>query len=303
MKIKKIIKKSYILVGVAIFFLLVKDIDLNRFKEVISGTNILYYSIASILYLPITFLKSYRWKKIMEVQQINYGTSDAFHMYGASTLLGLATPGKLGDFSKIAYLKKDNHSFGKAFLGSMLDKIFDLAFVIVFSIVLYLFFPLPLVIAVNYKKIILWGIAAVLVAGALVALLYAKKKEMMKNFISEIIYDLKSFSIGSSAIIFSITAIAWMIYFAMMYLIAMSIGFDKNAGFMHISFAVALALMSSLIPISMIGIGTRDAVFFFLFLPMGITKEAIIAFSFLIIINYLALFVVSFYCWLKKPVI
>jgi uncharacterized membrane protein YbhN (UPF0104 family) len=300
---KKIIKKSYILVGIVIFFLLAKDIDLNQFKSVLSGTNPIYYAISAFFYLPVTFLKSYRWKKIMEAQQINYGARDAFHMYGASTLLGLATPGKLGDFSKIAYLKRDNHSFGKAFLGSMLDKLFDLAFVVVFSVILYLFFPLPLAITVNYKKIILGTIAAAATAAVIITVLCSVKKKVVKNFIAEIIYDLKNFGGRNSIAIFLITAAAWLIYFAMMYLIATSIGLNKSAGFMHISFAVALALMSSLIPISMVGIGTRDAVFLFLFLPMGINKETIIAFSFLILINYLALFAVSFYCWLKKPVI
>ena len=42
----------------------------------------------------------------MDTQKIYYSIKDAFLIYGSSSLLGLVTPGKIGDFSKIAYLKK-----------------------------------------------------------------------------------------------------------------------------------------------------------------------------------------------------
>lgn len=302
-KMRKILRKAYLLIGLIIFIFIVKDIDFNQFKEVALTINFFYYISAAIIYLPIVFLKSYRWKKIMDIQKIHYSIKNAFLMYGSSSLLGLVTPGKIGDFSRMAYLKKDKHSLGRAFLGNFLDRLSDLFFISVFSIIAFFFLPLLPHLSLDYYTLIKWGGLAAALLSVLIIFFYLAKKESFYNFISEIVRDLKQFRINNILFILLISAINWLFYFFLIYLIAASINLHQTIGFLYLSFTAGIGILAAFVPISVLGIGTREATFIFLLTPLGIPKETIILFSLLVLVNYLTLFLIYLYCWFKKPVI
>lgn len=301
-KLKNILKKGYLVIGLLIFIWLVRAIDFNKLRDSFYAISPFYYVAAAFFYLPITFLKSYRWKKIMDGQKIHYSVKNSFLMYNAGSLLGLVTPARLGEFSKIAYLKKDNYSFGRALLGNFLDKIFDVIFGLVFLAAAVAFMPFLPNFSLNLDMLEKWAwVGAVLAVFA--AFFYFKKKQALYAFLAEIWQDVKKFKILNLVYIFLITVAAWFFYFLMIYLIATSAGIAGTAGFFYLSFGAALGLIAGLIPISILGMGTRDAVFIFLLLPLGIPRETIILFSLLILLNYLSMFAICFYCWLKKPLI
>lgn len=301
-KIKKIIKKSYLVIGLIIFIWLIRAIDFVKLKDSFYAINPFYYILASTLYLPITFLKSYRWKKIMDEQKIFYSIKNAFLMYNSSALLGLITPGRVGDFSKIAYLTKDNHSFSRAILGNFLDKIFDVIFGIMFLFIALVFMPFLPNFSLNFAMFEKWAwLGFVLVA--IIIFFYFKKQGVLYAFLFEIWQDLKQFKLINIFYIFFVTVAAWFFYFLMIYLIGTSVGITDSVGFIYLSFGAALGLIGGLLPISILGLGTRDAVFIFLLLPLSIPRETIIIFSLLIVLNYLAMFAICFYCWYKKPLL
>lgn len=300
---KKIFKKSYLFLGPIVFIWIIKDIDFIKLQEVTATIQPAYYAIAAFLWLPIVFFKTYRWKKIMDTQKIYYSIKNAFLIYNSSSLLGLITPGKIGDFSKIAYLKKDSHSFGRAFLGSFLERVFDLLFVVVFSSVVVFFVPFIPHFSFDYYDLIKLTSLIIIFLGVFLTLFYFFKKQFLLNFISDILNDLKQFKIKNILFIFATSAIVWFLYFLLVYLIATSINLHQSVTFLYLSFAAAVALLASFLPITVIGIGTREAVFIFLLKPLDISKETVIAFSLLILVNYLALFMINFYCWIKKPLI
>jgi uncharacterized membrane protein YbhN (UPF0104 family) len=301
--IKKILKKTYLLIGPLLFIWIMKDINFSQFKEAIPSINVFYYFAAIFFWLPITYLKSYRWKIIMDVQKINYSLKNAFLMYGASSLLGLATPGKLGEFSKIAYLKKDNHSLGRAALGSFLDKFFDLFFVLILSILAFFFLPLLPQISINYSALIKWVSIAILIFIPLFLIFYTKYKDVLWKFLLEIIDDLRQFKTRELFTISFITITEWLIYFILMYLIAISAGLSALVGFFYLSFSSAILLIAGFLPISVLNIGTREAILLFLLAPFGISREMIVLFSLLVMFNYIGLLLIGLYCWFKKPLV
>lgn len=302
-KLKKILKKSYLLIGLLIFIFVVKDINFAEFRKSISDVNLFFFIAATILYLPDTFIKSYRWKKIMDIQNIHYSAKNAFLMYGAGLLMGLATPGKIGEFSRILYLKKDNYSVGKALLGNLLDKISDLIFVLIFFTgALFLLPSLP-DISVDYRSLTKLSGLILFLISASGTFFYFKNKVKFYGFLSEVIKDIKRFKTKDTLTVFFLTAITWLICFSIIYLIAASIGLNHSVGFFYLAFSSILVILSALLPISVLGIGTREAALIFLLTPLGIPKETVILFSLLIMANYLGLFAVCFYCWIKKPLI
>lgn len=300
---KRVLKKSYLFLGPIIFVWIIKDIDFAGLKEVISTIHPVAYALAAFLWLPIVLSKTYRWKKIMDIQKIHYSFKDAFLIYGSSSLLGLITPGKIGDFSKIAYLKKDQHSFGRAFLGSFLERVFDLLFVIIFSFIAVFFLPLIPDFPINYYSLAGWAGLTIAFLSGLLILFYFFKKQFILNFIAEIFSDIRQFRIKNISFVFALSAFVWFFYFFLIYLIAISINLQQSITFFYLSFAAAIALLAGFLPITVVGIGTREAVFIFLLAPLGIAKETVVIFSLLILVNYLALFALNFYCWIKKPLI
>ena len=249
------------------------------------------------------FLKAYRWKKIMDAQEIRYSFENTFLMYGASYLFGLITPGKIGEFSRMAYLKKDNHPMGKVLFGNLLDKLSDLFFVILFIAFAALFIPRLPDFTFKYSQLLKWAGGGLLLAVVIFGFIYIKNKDKLYNFFSEIFTEIKRLKIYNLLFVFVITAVIWFLFFILIYFIGVSIGITKTAGFFYLSFTAAVSNLISLLPISVLGVGTREAVFIFLLAPLGIPTELIILFSLLVLVNYLSMFFICLACWLKKPVI
>ncbi|MDD5032963.1 MAG: lysylphosphatidylglycerol synthase transmembrane domain-containing protein [Candidatus Pacebacteria bacterium] len=297
--LKKLLKRSYILIGFLIFFWVVKDIDFSYFKGQISNLNLVYLPFASLLYIPILLLNSYRFKKMVSFQNIKYSLKEAFYIVGISTMLAIATPGRIGDFSKIIYLKKDGHSLGKSILSNVLEKIFDLLFVLIFCAILFIFLPSVPRIEINGGMIIRWIVPIAIFAGFLTLYLY-KTNDKAKEIIKDIFLGLKQYNFKRSLFIFFLTAIAWISYFFIINLLAASVGISEHLSFFFVSFLGAFSVLAALLPISVMGIGAREAVFIFLLSPFGIAKETIVLFSLLIMANYLTLVLVGLVCWYKK---
>lgn len=300
--IKKILKKSYLLIGLLIFVWIVKDIDFGYLKNEAYRINFFYFALAALFCLLNIFIEFYRWKKIVEFQKIYYSFKGAFFMYGASRLLGIITPGKIGDFSRMAYLKKDGYSVGKSFLGNFLEKILDFVFFFLFVVGGIFYLPFIPQLTFKYAAILKWGILGLAGFIALILLLY-KKSEKISNFFSDLWRDLRQFKIRSLLFVFLVTAIDWFVYFLVIYFIAASVGLAGEIGFFYLAFSAAFVVLASLLPISVLGLGTREAVLLFLLLPFGIPKETIILFSLLIMANYLVPLLIFLFCWFKKPLI
>ncbi|MDD2753508.1 MAG: lysylphosphatidylglycerol synthase transmembrane domain-containing protein [Candidatus Portnoybacteria bacterium] len=301
--LKKFLKKSYLLIGLAIFVWVMKDINFAELVKIIPNINIWYYILALVLYLPVALLKSYRWKKILEIQGIVYSFKDAFYIYNSSLLLGLVTPGRIGDASKVLYLKKDNRSFGQAVFGVLFDKVSDLVFVALFLAITFPFLPLVPRLAVNYPALFQFSL---LVGGSAIILfsfVYFKKNSRLRQLTLRTIEELKKFKIKDDLYLLILTAFTWFIYFFMIYLIAVSVGINSQIGFFYLAFSAALITLAALLPISVLGIGTREAALLFFLLPLGLNKETIVLFSLLITFNYLGLFLICFYAWFKKPMV
>ena len=302
MRLKNILKKLYPLIGILIFFWIIKDIDFVLFKNEINKINLWYLPLAALLYLPVTFFRAYRWKLLVKAQGMNYSNKESFLIIGASTLLALITPGRVGDFGKTAYIKKSGHSTGRSILSSFLEKIFDLAFVAIFCATSIFLLPLIPHFNIDYLSLIKW-VLIIFLSVAILSYFFYKKITFIKNVTNDIWIDLKSYKFSQIFSIFIITAVDWFIYFLIVYVLAVSIGLHQFASFFYISFLAAFSNFAALLPISIMGIGTREAFFLFLLSPFVIEKETIIIFSLLIMINYISLALIGLFCWLKKPLI
>ena len=126
------IKKYLFLIGIIIFAIIISRLDFHKLILILNNINYQYLFLAFILLLPILMIKSYRWNYLMKKQNINYSFKKSFLMYGIGMYIGIITPGRLGELSKIAFLKNDHHSLGKSSVSVILDRLTDLLFLLTY---------------------------------------------------------------------------------------------------------------------------------------------------------------------------
>lgn len=309
------IKKSWILqaIGVLIFILILSKIDIKSTLAILKNVKLIYF----ILALPLSFVflsfKAWRWKYLLEKQGINvFKCSELFLIYAAAFYLSLSTPGKIGDFSKIFYLKAKGYSVGKSFVTIFIERIADILLIGCVSlfglIFLFSFFSSYQLLLIPLSLFVVFILIKTFKKGnsfqkRIFLFLTPKKwQESFKINFNDFISDFKKFDIKTCIFTAIITLICWLIYYFQIYLLALSLNIQIT--FLYIVILTSILSVSSLIPISPSGtnIGTRDAILVFAFLRLGIgTKEEAIALSLLILSLIVINGLIGIIAWFKMP--
>lgn len=309
---KNIIKKYSFLLGVIIFFLVLSRINLGEVFKNIEKIKVIYLIGGFLLTLPTIFIKAIGWNYIKKQQSINYSLKNSFLMYCSGLYLGLITPGRLGELAKALYLKKDGYSVGKSLASVVLDRLTDIVFLLVFVFLGSLFF------FDAFQKTILIPISCIIIA--IVLFLILLKMGLIKWGLNKLFYFLvpekyqkswkinsqdfigsfKNYTLKNYIIVFLITIFSYLFYYLQMYLLAKGVGI--NIHFSYLSVAVTIAGLITLIPVSISGIGTRDAALIFLLAPLSVPKEQIIVFSMLILLMVAWGALIGLFCWLIRPI-
>ncbi len=97
-------------------------------------------------------------------------------MYNASIYIGLFTPGRVGEASRVFYLKKE-HSVGKSFVSIILDRLADIVFLLLFG-----YFSMFLFLDILKQEVLLFG---VIISAVLLLAVLALKSRLPKNFLKK----------------------------------------------------------------------------------------------------------------------
>lgn len=293
------------------FIIILVKTDIGAILQNIRNVKFSYLVFAAILGFPTLLIRSYGWNYLKRKQNIQYAIKDSFLMYGAGLYVGSLTPGKIGEASKVLYLKKDGYSLGKSLVSLLLERFFDFVFLLIF-----IFFGSLFLLNFFYRQIIVFLI--VILFSILLFFIFLKNRGIKSLFkklfyiaagkhqnswkfnFQEFLNDIKTFKLKNYLIIFLITVFFWLFYFIQMYLLAQSANI-ANIPFLQLSVILSIVGFITLIPISILGIGTRDAALIFFLTPYAIHKEQIIAFSSLVLLIYLSYVLIGLICWLIKP--
>ena len=102
-------------------------IDISFLLEEIYRVNTSLIILALIINIPHLFIKSFRWNFLLKQQKIFINPIETFMAYLSSLYIGYITPGRLGEFVKVIYLKSNRGiSLSKGFSSVLIDRIFDL---------------------------------------------------------------------------------------------------------------------------------------------------------------------------------
>jgi uncharacterized protein (TIRG00374 family) len=297
--------------GIALFIFILSRIDLAETINIISNTNLIYLAVAFTIVPFVVITKAYGWQLLMKMQNINYPLKDSVQVYFAGLFVGSVTPGKLGDFIKVFYLQEEGYSFGKSIVSVFMDRIFDLASLFIISYICMFVFM------IFFKsQIIILSILFIIIAIIFVLLIFDKKKKLLKKIYNYFIpekyktkvkvnfddfcRDFDLLKTPKLSLVVIITFISWIIYFSPRYLLALSM--DIDISFFYLITCLSISAIITLIPISILGIGTRDMTLIALFSGIGLNKESAVAFSTMLLFMYVVNGLIGLLAWLKKPI-
>ncbi|MDP2909878.1 MAG: lysylphosphatidylglycerol synthase transmembrane domain-containing protein [bacterium] len=238
-------------------------------------------------------LKSFRWQTILSSLGIAVSRSYSIGLYWIGLLVGIITPGKFGELIKIYFLKTKGYSVFRSFFSIILDRLSDIFVLLSLGFLIFLFF-----LKDTGVYILSFGIIFVLIVIFIFLLINRQSwlHQIMGKFIQKFFsvdfndYNRFTFKKLWQGIwnlekekifyFFIYLIVSWLTYFLARYTVALSLGLDLS--FIKVAIVSSLISIVTILPISIAGLGTREASVIYLFGLFGLHKEEALLFSLLI---------------------
>jgi uncharacterized protein (TIRG00374 family) len=294
-------------IGLVVLGLVIRQADFGQVADTLKSLRFWPLFGALLLSIPFFAVKSWRWRLILRKLGINIPNRDAIQLYGAGLFVGQATPGQLGEMVRAHFLWKRGHDPVKAAGSVVVDRILDMIVLALFALGGIAFFTHPWVLVV----LVLATVAAVTLfffpwGGAWISALTAKltgrgRLHPLAQGIQKLLIAVQMSMADPKAagfmVVATLTALA--LNFIRFYLLLAALGLTLPiASFI---FGISLANFIGLLPVTIFGIGLREAVLIQVFQSAGQTTEAAIAFSALILlVAYLLNLLWGFVAWVLE---
>jgi hypothetical protein len=305
----KIKLNSLIKVGVTLailFFLLWKvKFSADGFSQILGSLRLGYFLLSLFGVVLVLGIKSYRWRILISNEGASYSAYNAFGAYMASDAIGIITPGRIGEIARLYYVRQETDiSFYAAFKTLVSDRIFDFTMLGWFGLsgMMFYFKTFGDHPGIYYTiGVFLLFIIGYFVVIKLLALLLRNKK-VSRFPIVRFIYESFLAVLGNRAPwMWVITILAYSLFFGFSWLIMVALHLKPS--YIDVVFIMSIMSLSTIIPLSVAGFGTREATLVLLFAYYGLASETAISFS---LLHFSAFFLwgglIGLVFWLLMPI-
>ena len=299
--------------GVVLFIIILSFIDLKKIGMIINSINPIYLLSAFFLNLPQLFIKSVRWNHLLRQQNIFIGLDKTFLIYLNSIYLGIITPGRIGEFAKVLYLKNYiNLDISKGFSSVLVDRIFDLYLLIIIGLIGVWEFEIFGMISSGFNVLLILLIfSPLLVLNSKITEKVFKvlfNVIVSKKYNGKILDGFNKFKLSMNQLVnykliysFLLTLISYIIFFLQCYLTSLSL--NLPVGYFTITLIMSITNLISFIPVTISGLGTREAMLIFLFSLVELTSEHAITYSLLVFsVFYIGGAILGLIAWVINPI-
>ena len=282
------IKKILPIIGILIFLYIIINLDINEIFSAFSKINPIYSFLAFFSVVPIILLSNIQWQILLKKQKIRvsfwYSIKNMFIGY----FYGFISPGGIGAYTRALYLQHESKSplpkcISNIIIFNTLDYITLLLFGAVGAIFLsskfhYLFFVIIIVLSIVFALFFFFfnkEKSKIIFIKLVKSRIFSTVKDRLENSIDSFYEDLPKFR--DVLIPFSLSIIGWILRFTELFLISKLFGFDIP--FFYFILILAVANVISSIPISIYGLGTREASLISLFTIFNVVAEDVVSLS------------------------
>jgi len=232
-------------------------------------------------------IKAERWRSINVKQNIIVPLYSSIKISAIASVFGMVTPGRIGEFIKVRFVKNYSSTLIEAWIGVIIDRLFDLIFVIIVGMISTIYLS-----QVQYFKLSLFFGSIFILVFIIMVIMILKHNRIIKFFtqiksttlIPLIItkFDLFRvrfiFTFKNSFIKgFSFTCISFLTQCFTGLAVIHSLGFSLPLYILAI--VISISTLVSLLPISIGGFGTRESIYIALLNQYGIPMESALVFS------------------------
>ncbi len=303
-------KKKWLLqlLGIALFIYILLSVDLQMLLQQLQKIRVTWLIFAAIVLTGVYLLKSLRWKILLQRLGIRYSYKNSLFAFTSANFIAFVTPGRLGEVAKSVYVKNDVHQPISFTLPTViLDRIFDvytLLFFAMYGILKYAIFE-----SFNVGTYIIIGLLIVVPVVMINHRFLMFLNKMMQNrrvfkplqiYLQMFMNAIRRFNF---TVILSAEAITLLAY-GVLFIVAWGIGKSMSLDFTFMEYAmfISVANILSFLPVSVAGLGTREASLVFLFGIFGISSEIAVLYAMLIfVVFYVIGGLFGYACFILKP--
>jgi len=298
-------------IGLVALIVIITRVDLGDVACQIRNSDYRYLLAVIGLIFPQVALRALRWQRLMAQQGINCPIRDAMVFYFAAIYVGLITPGRMGEVGKSLFLKQNGiASVAQSLPSVLLDRLLDLYVLGLLALgALYFMAILP---AASWVFVLLAVIAAIspwlilkgVRAGgrwedAIDVWLLRKSPRWREAW--------RVFADGSRNLItprlmeaLSLTVLSYVLYFTQVCLIGRAVALPLDCG--PVVMVTAVAILVGYVPITIAGLGTREATLLLFFGQYGVPDTSVLSFAFWYNLVYIVCVgMISAFFWFRLP--
>jgi len=303
-KLNSVIK---IAVTLAILLFLFWKVEFNTqgFKEILQSVRIEYLLLSLLGVIVVLGIKSYRWRLLIRNEGTDYSAFKAFGAYMSSDAVGIVTPGRIGEIARLYYVRQETDiTFYNAFKTLVSDRIFDFTMLGWFGLsgMLFYFKSLGSYPGVYYTLGVLVFILIGYVAGIKFLELILRFKRVSRFPAIRFVYESFKAVLGKKYFFIGIIRFScYFFYFGFSWLIMIALNLSPS--YIDVVFIMSIMSLSTIIPLSVAGFGTREATLVLLFAYYGLSSETAVSFS---LLHFSAFFLwgglIGLIFWLLMPI-
>lgn len=295
--------------GTLLFIALLIVLDVRgtlRIGDILSalaGANLVLVVLSVALYVPFLVVKAARWRLVSADMRMPMSWGEAWRIYAIGLAAGTFTPGQAGDAVKAWYMQRMGYSLARGLGGAALDRLFDVAVLAALGLLGVAVFgsqnalQTPLLLA--WIGVCMLGLAFFTWERTRVwatGLVMSRLARFSKGQGSE---GASGWSLQPGTLLYAglLTGASFATSIFRVWLLAGALGIWL--GPLQVSGFVGLTTAAALVPVTVGGLGTRDAVAALAFTQLGLDPAQGIAVSALILLLNLAQAVVGWVVWLK----
>ena len=269
-------------------------------------------AIASLLlFVVVNAILALRWWVICQRLGMGVAFKELFQVYYISWFLSIIPLAAISPISKLIYLKDEGKPTDITAVSITLDKLFDIIGLMFFSLFGIVYFPQSF-----FKDLHLWVYFAGMAFLVLVILVFGSRiwkilKELLRRYSSQKLQKLGSglelyltkfwseFDMKLFSLLLGISITIGLLRSLILYLLAISLN-------IHVSFGLIIACRAlfgivNIIPITVSGLGTRDAILLPALSLSGVSKEFALALGFVAFLWALISKISGIIFWVKRP--
>jgi uncharacterized protein (TIRG00374 family) len=308
------------LIGIAIFIIVLLNVNLAEITGHLAGADPLFLAMVVLLHAPVILMKAGKWMVITRAFGKGAPLLQCVHAWLVGFVIGIATPGRIGDISKACYLK-ERMPLGRGIATVVIDRLIDV-FALFFLAILG-----TLVFVYAYSEFLQSGFLYILLvffsAFIISAFIVLTKRDAVKRLARPVFrrfvpgryksgmrITFHDFYLGLRdirkrgrlvACSVVISLLSWLVIILQVKLVSMALSLEID--YLFLLSVMPVVTLLDILPISLSGLGTREVALIFFLGILSVPMATAVSFSVLIfLVDYLVLVPFGLLFWAIKPI-